>query len=420
MTNAAHDAMAALGGSPLVRHTQVDANTAYTLADAVAPADIAMGRIYPSLANIRDVSAKIATADEARVDVIGTMAFDSDEPMRRDTVFRIASMTKPVLAAATMMLVEDGRLTLDEPVDRLLPELADRRVLRRVDVPLDDTVPAERPITVADLLTFRLGFGHLFAGDDFNPPAYPIFQAVDELELRIAEPDPRTPHAPDEWMRRFGTLPLMYQPGSRWQYNMGSLVLGVLVARAAGQPLGEFFAERIFRPLGMASTGFETAAELPAYYMTDPATGEMQQPVAAQETVWSKPPAFPSGAGGLASTADDFLAFARLLLNGGVYEGRRLLSEESVRLMTTNHLTDAQRATGDPILAGNGWGYGVAVVTSPDDVSPIPGRYGWSGGYGTNWFNHPGQGVIGIALTQVTDFIFNGDATAFARAALRR
>ena len=176
----------------------------------------------------------VARDDDVHVDTIGTMAFDSGRPMRRDTIFRIASMTKPILAAATMQLVEDGAVTLEEPVDRLLPELAGRRVLRRLDGALDDTVPADRPITVEDLLTFRLGHG-LLIGLEIDQ-SWPILRAADELELCIGAPYPRTPHDPDAWIERFGRLPLMTQPGQRWLYGVGSLVLGVLVARAAGQP----------------------------------------------------------------------------------------------------------------------------------------------------------------------------------------
>src|SRR5215218_2020264 len=147
----------------------------------------------------------VARGDQVHVDCIGMKAFGSTEPMRRDTLFRIASMTKPILAAATLMLVEDGKLGLDDPVDRWLPELANRRVLRRIDGPLDDTVPARRPITVDDLLTFRMGVGTLVE-PTFDPP-FPIVEAAKALQLVLGQPDPRTPHGPDEWIRRFGTLP---------------------------------------------------------------------------------------------------------------------------------------------------------------------------------------------------------------------
>src|SRR5215470_6967056 len=204
------------------------------LHDAMA-ARVAKGEL-PGLVTL------VAKGDEVHVDAIGATAFGGTQPMRRDTIFRIASMTKPIIAAATMLLVEGGVVALDEPVDRLLPELAGRRVLRRVDGPLDDTVPAARPITVEDLLTFRMGYGMLIE-PTFDPP-FPIVQAANELQLVMGPPDPRTPHDPDQWIEYFGRLPLMYEPGQRWQYNAGSLVLGVLVARAAGEPLGEVFKRR--------------------------------------------------------------------------------------------------------------------------------------------------------------------------------
>ena len=362
----------------------------------------------------------VGRGEDVHVDAIGTMAFGSDEPMRRDTIFRITSMTKPILALATMTLVEDGALALDEPVDRLLPELADRKVLRRIDGPLDDTVPARRPITVDDLLTFRMGHG-LIVEPTFDPP-YPIIDAARDLQLVMGPPDPRTPHDPDEWMKRFATLPLMYQPGERWQYNTGSLVLSVLVARAARQPLADFLRTRIFEPLGMNDTGFSMPAEktrrLPSNYMTNYATGKMEEQTTSGPSLWAKAPVFPSGAAGLVSTIDDYLAFARVLLNEGVHKSKRLVSQRSVRLMTTNHLTPEQMATGGPILGGQGWGFGVAVVTAPDEVSSEPGRYGWNGGYGTFWFNDPARNLVATAMTQVSDVLFNGTIMEFAKLAI--
>jgi CubicO group peptidase (beta-lactamase class C family) len=361
----------------------------------------------------------VAHRGRLHVDTIGTLALDGNEPMRRGTPFRIASLTKPIIAAATMMLVEDGWLALDEPVDRLLPELANRRVLTRIGGPLDQTVPAVRPITVEDLLTFRMGHGMIFE-PSFQPP-YPIITAADDLRLVMAQPDPRTPHNPDEWIRRFGTLPLMWQPGQRWQYNSAALVLGVLIARAARQPLETFLRKRLFRPLGMKHTGFSLppadAFRLPGLYMTNQQTGQLELQPGSPPDEWTRPPAFPSGAAGLASTIDDYLAFSRFLLNRGVHHGRRLLSAESIRLLTTNHLTPQQLADAGPFpLTGRGWGYGMAVSVVSDAVSE-PGRYGWEGGYGTSWFNDPHHDLIAIALTQTADFPFNGASDEFQRLA---
>jgi CubicO group peptidase (beta-lactamase class C family) len=366
----------------------------------------------------------LARDDEVHVDAIGSDAFDGAVPMRRDMLFRIASMTKPIVATVTMMLVDDGVLDLHEPVDRLLPELADRRVLRNIDGPLDDTEPAHRPITLEDLLTFRMGFG-LLAEPTYNPP-FPIVHAGEELNLVLGRPDPRTPHDPDKWIRLFGTLPLMYQPGQRWLYHVGTLVLGVLIARAAGAPLGEVLRTRLFDPLGMVDTGFvaspESVARIPTYHMGDLTGADpgppVPQPVSPPDE-WTVPPPFPSAGAGLLSTADDVLAFARLLHNGGTYEGERLLSAASMTRLTTNHLTPEQIATAGILLTPHGWGYGMRVAGEPDDLSVHRGRYGWDGGYGTTWFNDPRRGLIAIALSQTGDFLFNGARDEFTDLALR-
>ncbi|HEU4350090.1 MAG TPA: serine hydrolase domain-containing protein [Actinoplanes sp.] len=363
----------------------------------------------------------VARGEAVRVDAIGVTHFGGDVPMRRETPFRIASLTKPVVAAAAMSMVEDDLFDLEEPVQRLVPELADRRVLARYDAELDDTVPAHRPVTVDDLLTFRMGWGHIV--DPEFEPSVPITRRADQLRLVMGQPDPRTPHDPDEWIRRFASLPLIYQPGERWSYNAGSLVLGVLMARGAKQPLGDVLRERVVEPLGMRSTGFwlpaEQAAHLPGYYMTDTATGRMTENTLTGPEVWSSTPAFPSAAGGLVSTVDDYLAFARMLMNKGVHGGTRVLSEKSVEMMTANHLTPEQIESGGILLNGTGWGFGMGVTVGPDDIADTPGRYGWSGGYGTDWFNDPHEGLIALAFTQVSDFLWSGALTEFGKLAYR-
>jgi CubicO group peptidase (beta-lactamase class C family) len=212
----------------------------------------------------------------------------------------------------------------------------------------------------------------------------------------------------------------MYQPGERWNYNVGALVLGVLLARAAGKPLGDVLNERLFEPLGMTQTGFwlpaERARQLPKYYMTDFSTQQMTEKTTSGPEIWSKPAVFPSAAGGLVSTADEYLTFARMLLSRGVHGGTRVLSEKSVELMTTNRLTPDQIATAGQLLGGSGWGLGMAVTVEPDDISG-PGRYGWSGGYGTTWFNDPTAGLVGLAFTQVSDFLWSGALTEFDKLA---
>ena len=197
----------------------------------------------------------VSRGGDEDVAVVGTTAVGGDEPMTRDTIFRIASMSKPITAVAAMILLEECKLRLDDPVDEFLPELANRQVLRSLESELDDTVPANRPITLRDLLTFRLGIGLVF-----GPEPYPIQQAMVEQRVGFA-PNPQAVPEPDEWMRRLGSLPLIRQPGEAWLYGTGSNVLSVLIARAAGQSLGEFMQERLFEPLGMKDTGFSVPAE---------------------------------------------------------------------------------------------------------------------------------------------------------------
>ena len=201
----------------------------------------------------------VAHGDELHVDTIGSPSFGSDAPLRRDAIFRIASLTKPITAAATLSLVDEGLLRLAQPVDELLPELANRRVLRAIDAELDDTVPAKRPITLEDLLSYRLGFGSVMA----PPGSYPIQRAEAELGLHSigGPPWPPVGHDPDGWMAALGSLPLMHQPGERWLYNTSAQVLGVLLARACGRDLESVLRERILDPLGMADTGFTVPAE---------------------------------------------------------------------------------------------------------------------------------------------------------------
>jgi len=330
-----------------------------------------------------------------------------------DTIFRIASMTKPVTAVAALILVEECVLRLEDPVDEYLPELSSRRVLTRLDAPLSSTVPAARAITVRDLLTFTMGLG--FGAGMWGPPgSVPIMDAMTALGQGM--PAPARVPAPDEWMAGLGELPLAYQPGERWLYNTGSDVLGVLIARASGQPFGEFLRSRIFAPLGMTDTGFSVPASslgrLPAQYVTDPASGEtvVYDEPAGQ---WASPPLFPSGAGGLVSTVGDYAAFAAMLAGGGRcgggrcgggrYGGERILSRAAVSLMTSDQLTAAQKAVSG-MTRGDfddmGWGFGLSVVTRRTSLYGSPGSYGWNGGLGTAWFNDPAEDLTLILLTQ--------------------
>ena len=341
----------------------------------------------------------VSRGAETHVDAIGTKAVGGSDPMRRGTIFRIASMTKPIAAVAAMILVEDCTLRLDEPVDPLLPELADREVLHAIDGPLDDTVPANRPITLRDLLTLRLGIGAVLA----PPGQYPIQKGMDELGLAPGPDSPSLP--PDEWMRRLGSLPLIHHPGERWMYETGSDVLGVLISRAAGQSLETFLRERLFEPLGMKDTGFHVPAEklhrLASCYVASPETGALELYDDADDSQWSHPPAFESAGGGLISTVDDYLTFCRMMLNKGKHGSERLLSRPSVALMTTDHLTPGQRAGAEMFFGDNSsWGFGMSVVTRREDLAATPGRFGWDGGYGTSGYSDPEEDMVGILMTQ--------------------
>ena len=340
----------------------------------------------------------VSRRGETRVEAIGSLAVGGS-PMARDSIFRITSMTKPVTAVAAMILVEECKLRLDEPVDRWLPELADRRVLRSIDAPLDDTVPARRAITLRDLLTFRSGHGMIAV----FPDRYPIQKAIAEVGFA---PGPVFPSfAPDELMRRYGTLPLIHQPGERWLYNAGTEILGVLITRAAGMTFGEFLQQRIFAPLGMKDTGFHVPVakldRLTTCYGSDHATGKLKVFDAPATGKFASPPVFENGSAGLVSTADDFNAFAQMMLNGGRLGAERILSRPAVELMTSNQITPEQKHGSELFLGDSrGWGFGMCVFTARDDLHTNPGRFGWDGGYGTAWYSDPREQLTGIFLTQ--------------------
>jgi len=342
----------------------------------------------------------VARGGRVEVAAVGSTDVGGGTPMARDSIFRIASISKPISAAAVLALVDDGRIAPADPVAAWLPELAAPMVVRTPAAPLDDLVPAARPITVADLLSFRAGWG--FPSDFSLPAVAPLFS-----ELSQGPYLPREVPPTDEWLARLSRIPMLRQPGEAWLYNTSADVLGVLVARVSGQSLPEFLAERIFEPLGMADTGFEVPAakrdRFTSYYRADGAGGlELLDGPAGQ---WSGLPGFPSAAGGLVSTADDWYAFARMLLAGGVTggagDGRRVLSPESVRLMTTDQLTGAQREASRLFLEGQGWGCGGSVDVARTDPWNVPGRYGWVGGTGTAAHLTPATGTVSVLLSQV-------------------
>jgi CubicO group peptidase (beta-lactamase class C family) len=333
--------------------------------------------------------ALVASGNSVHVATAGQLSIGGP-PVLRDSLFRIASMTKPVTGAATMALIDEGLIGLDEPVDRLLPELADRRVLREISGPLDDTVPARRAITTRDLLTFTFGFGHVIEMFMAAQP-FPIVAASDAVRLStIGPPDRAIQPDQDAWIAGLGSLPLMAQPGERWMYNTAASVLGILLSRAAGASFADVLRTRIFGPLGMADTAFwaRQPDRLATAYRRAPGGLEVWD---APDGDYSRPPAFQDGAAGLVSTADDMLAFARMFLRGG----QPVLSAGSARAMMTDQLTPEQKARGGLVpdfFTGQSWSFCQAVKDS--------GAFGWNGGFGTSWHVDPRRDLVVIVLTQ--------------------
>jgi CubicO group peptidase (beta-lactamase class C family) len=308
------------------------------------------------------------------------------DPVRADTVFRLSSTTKPITAAVAMTLVEDGTLGLDDPVDGWLPELADRRVLSHPEAELTDTVPANRPILVRDVLEFRLGLGYDFVG-----PSTAVLDSLEGSGVHMGPPAPQANPEPDAWMALFAPLPLMYQPGEKWLYNIGAEVLGVLVARASGTPFPELLRSRVLEPLGMRDTGFSVpAADLSRLgtLWTPGQEGAELDVFDEADGQWSRPPAFPNGADGLVSTMNDVMAFGQALFDGA------LLRPETVHEMTTS------RTTVNPAVQ-LGWGLGLGVLAGDADGRHA-GSYGWDGGLGTSWWNDPVTRTTAVLLTNQT------------------
>jgi CubicO group peptidase (beta-lactamase class C family) len=319
-------------------------------------------------------------------------------PMERDTLFRIASMTKPITTVAALMLVEEGKLSLDDPITRWAPEFKDMRVLKSAAGPLDETYPAPRDITVDDLMTHRAGLAYGFTS--VGPIAHAHQRALGDVL--------NAPMTPDTWMAALGALPLSYPPGERFHYSHATDVLGFLVGRVAGMDFRQFLFERIFQPLGMVDTDFyiplEKRERAAVVYRQDDATGALS-PVEFRRH--DTAPAFCGGGGGLISTADDYLKFARMLLNRGEVDGVRLLKAETVDLMCANRLTDEQRThtfMGMPFWAGQGFGLGLSVITDAEKQAWMgagsDGSFGWPGAFGTWWQANPAEDMVLIYLIQ--------------------
>lgn len=350
--------------------------------------DVAAAHVGP--AAVPGMVVGVECDGQVHVEPFGSLSIGG-APVRRDSLFRIASTTKPLTGAATLALADEGLVSLDDGVERWLPELASPRVLRRMDGPVDDTVAAARPITVRDLLTFTFGFGA--SAEMFVAAApWPVVAAADALGLStLGPPQPARPPAPDEWIAALGSLPLLAQPGERWLYNTGAQVLGVLLSRVADRPFPEVLRTRVLDPAGMASTSFwtEETDRLATAYVPGEGGLEVSDPAAGQ---WSRPPRFPDGASGLLSTADDLLAFARVFLR----QGPPVLSGGAVAAMTSDQLSATQRRGADAILGERSWGLCQAVAIR----GPHVGAFGWDGGLGSSWLVDPSARLSVVVLTQ--------------------
>ena len=331
---------------------------------------------------------------------VGWRDVEAGLPIEHDTIFRIASMTKPVTSAAALMLLEEGRFALHDPITRWAPEFSQMRVLRSPNAPLDDTLPAERTITFEDLLTHRSGITY----GAFHPGS--LAKAYEEA--LGGEVDSHV--APEEWIARLAALPLIDQPGAAFHYGHSTDLLGFLIARIEAAPLGEVLERRIFRPLGMKDTGFTVPPEKrerrAGMYGFDEA-GRLTKLLTAtgNSTLPERPEdmTYVSGGAGLWSTLDDYLAFARMFVEAGAVDGVRLLQPETLALMTANRLTENQQARSSLLGAGYGFGLGVAVVLEPEKAGTLPcgggmGSVGWPGAWGSWWQADPNDNSVLIFL----------------------
>ena len=336
--------------------------------------------------------------EEVQINIVGQRDIENKKPMTRDTLFRIASMTKPITSVAALMLMEEGKIRLDDPITKWLPEFADMKVLKDPKGPLHETYPAPRIITVEDLMTHRSGFAYAFTSSG------PIGKAHEDV---LGQPLDNN-KTPDQWLAALATLPLTYPPGQQLHYSHSTEVLGFLIGRVTGTTYRDFIMERILSPLGMKDTDFYVPKDkrdrAAVVYQQDQETGTLK-PVPFPQ--YDSPPAYTAGGGGLISTLDDYLLFARMLLNKGELNGRRYIARETFELMTTNHLTEDQRQIpflGMPMWSGLGFGLGLSVVMDPVKHEWMgagsQGSFGWPGAFGTWWQADPRKNMILIFLIQ--------------------
>ncbi len=358
-------------------------------ADGITALDATLAR-HVAHGEVPGLVALVARGEDVHVSAIGHQALGDPEPIGRDAIFRIASLTKPIAGAAAMLLIGDGAMALSDPVARWLPELARLRVLRTPESDLDDTVPAERPITVEDVLSFHLGFGNIMTQE-----TYPVMAAEARLGLKsLGPPWPPADLTPDEWIAALASLPLMDQPGTRWRYNTGGTVAGILIERVAGMPLADVLAERIFGPLGMIDTGFYVPEAKLGRFTTfyQPNEQGTRLRVIDEPRGWySAPPKLPDASSWLVSTVDDLHKFAAMMA------GDELLPAGLRREMLHDRMTDTDHAE-NTIFVGETGGWG--LMMSVPRAGAARAGYGWDGGSGTTWRTDPATGLTGILLTQ--------------------
>jgi CubicO group peptidase (beta-lactamase class C family) len=371
-------------------------------AKGIVALDQALARHVGEENGLPGLVALVARGDDVHVAALGHKAFGDPGPIGRDAIFRIASISKPIAGVAAMLLLQDGAMALDNPIERWLPEFAEPKVLRSLESELDDTVPAMKPITVEDVLSFHFGFGSIMA-----PGPFPVTKAEQELGLKtLGPPWPPPDLTPDQWIAGLASLPLLDQPGTRWRYNTSASVAGVLIERVAGAPLAEVLRERVFEPLGMADTGFHVPKAKRDRFTTfyaPGAEGEGLRVLDRPDGWWSEPLKWPDASGALVSTADDLYRFASML----AADGGSLLSADSVRLMTRDRMTAAERAE-NRIFLGDHSGWGLMMLVPAGEGSEdgeaghsgVPGGFGWEGGSGTTWRTDTRRGLTGILLTQ--------------------
>lgn len=336
----------------------------------------------------------------AHVDALGWQDVENKVPMKRDSLFRIASMTKPITGAAALILMDEGKLSLTDPVEKFLPELANRKIVRDLVGPIDNVYESPRSITITDLMTHRSGIA---TPDNTKGPLVDAFTAADTKGRA---------EGLDAWLKAIGALPLAYKPGTEFRYGNSTDFLGAVVARASGMKLGDFLQQRIFGPLGMVDTGFWVPEKKRSRLCVAYAMDQDGKRVPGTARPADKPPVFESGAGGLVSTADDYLKFARMLLGKGKLGDTRILSHSAVGLMTSDHLTREQRMQPFQGIrdywAGQGFGLTVAVIDdvarwTPSNGYSSAGSFYWPGATACQWQADPKEDMITIHMVQLTN-----------------